>query len=193
LAGSATNTAKVQGTTVAHGAYALQFHTSGNALNYIMMDTVPAALTTHFFGRAYFNIGSAVQNTGHQMFTIAGAKTPGGGLPNSPRLEVGAAQGKWQLTAWANFAGGGGEDFASGGTLPTGKWSCVEWEVQAGAPNNIITLWVDGVMQFTKNAKNLVSAFSQIGFGYYAYSNPPAFDIFLDDIELDTKRVHCLP
>jgi hypothetical protein len=197
VSGSATNTAKVQGTTVAHGSYALQFHTNGgntsaDGLNYIMMEAVPARLTSHFYGRAYFNIGSAVQNSGHQMFTIAGAKMPGAGFPHSPRLEVGASGGKWQLTAWANETGGG-EAYGGGGTLPTGKWVCIEWEVQAGATNNLITVSVEGVQQATETASSRVSAFSEIGFGYYAYSNPPAFDIYLDDIVLDTKPVACLP
>jgi hypothetical protein len=196
LAAGAANTAKVENTIVAHGSYSLQFHTaagtSGGPLNFIMMDSVPAELTSHFYGRAYFNIGSAVQNSGHQMFTIAGAKMPNG-FPNGPRLEVGASGGKWQLTAWANYNGGPGEDYGSGGTLPTGKWVCIEWEVQAGAPNNVITVWADGTLQATKTAKNFVPAFSQIGFGYYGYSNPPAFDMYVDDIVLDTKRVNCLP
>jgi hypothetical protein len=192
LADNPANTAKVQSAMLSHGKSAIQFHTGGGRENYILMKTVPAALTAHFFGRANFNIGSAVQNAGHQMFTIAGIPMPGGGFPHSPRLEVGASGGKWQLTAWANETGGG-EDYASGGTLPTGKWACVEWEVQAGAPNNVITVWVDGTMQLTKNAKNLVSSFSQIGFGYYSYGTPPPFDIYVDDIALDTKRVNCLP
>jgi hypothetical protein len=52
---------------------------------------------------------------------------------------------------------------------------------------------VPGSPIFDGKSTNLVGGFSDFGFGFYDWHPNNAFDLFYDDIVLDTKRVGCLP
>lgn len=91
------------------------------------------------------------------------------------------------------------EQYSLGGNVPLGQWMCLEWEFN-DAPDQARVL-VNGAEShaFTNIANNgvstgLVGGFSDFGFGYYDW-HPTAslFDLYFDDIVLDTKRVSCLP
>ncbi|MGA7120478.1 MAG: hypothetical protein WBY94_10295, partial [Polyangiaceae bacterium] len=88
-------TVTVQSSTVAHGKYAAQFHANPNLVSYdfIITKSAPAALSGHFFGRAYFFI-TPNPPAEHMEFFFAGTA----GFPNLKYIEVASAGTAWQLT-----------------------------------------------------------------------------------------------
>jgi hypothetical protein len=201
---SGGQSALVQKTKVAHGTYAAQFHALPNVLSYdlILTKNAPAALRGHHFGRAYFFVTPKPPAQHMSLLFAASA-----GFPKFKRLEVASYQGGWQMTS-VNQTGinsgsaalpGTTETYAMGGALPVEQWLCLEWEFN-DSPDEI-HIFVNGKddAAFT-NIKlggvttGQVGGFSDFGFGYYIW-HPVTypFDVFYDDIVLDTKRVGCLP
>jgi hypothetical protein len=181
---------------VGHGKFAAHFHANPSTVSYdfIITRKPPAALGGHHFGRAYFMI-TPMPPTNHTEYVYAGTV----GFPQYKYLEVAsAAPLAWQLTYVDLVPPANGEDYHSGGHVPTGKWFCLEWEFD-DAPDQA-TVYVDGVADFSQKAftfggatTGLVGGFAAFGFGYYAWHPATyAFDVYYDDIVLDTKRVGCL-
>ncbi|HVT09748.1 MAG TPA: hypothetical protein VHO67_19940, partial [Polyangia bacterium] len=181
---------------VAHGKYAAHFHARPNVVSYdfIITKNPPAALKGHHFGRAYFMV-TPMPPTNHTEYVFAGTT----GFPKLKYLEVAsAAPLVWQLTYVDLASPATGEDYHSGGKVPVAKWFCMEWEFD-DAPDRA-AVYVDGTQAFAQNAftfngasSGLVGGFAAFGFGYYAWH--PAtydFDVYYDDIVLDTKRVGCI-
>ena len=104
----------------------------------------------------------------------------------------------WQLTYVDLVPPTTGEDYHAGGTVPVGRWICLEWEFN-DTPDTA-AVFVDGAQDFAQNSftfggatTGLVGGFAAFGFGYYAWHPATyAFDVYYDDIVLDTKRVGCL-
>jgi len=202
----------VQQKTVAHGRYAAQFHGQGGVPNdyaFIIAKNAPAALSIHHFGRAYVFITPKPQS-GHTQMVFAGTT----GFAASPKLkylEVANINGGWQLAfAELDVPPMGEEAAYPPGQLPVMTWSCMEWEFN-DQPDRI-NLWVDGKLIggfddqdiayppghvpgtpiFNNKSSGLVGGFTDFGFGFYDWHPVNAFDIYYDDIVLDTKRVTCL-
>jgi hypothetical protein len=197
-------TVVVQKGMAAHGVYAAQFHALPNILSYdlIITKNAPSALSGHHFGRAYFYI-TPMPPSQHMTLLFAGSS----GFPKFKRLEVASYESGWQLTSVdqtgitssAAATSGTTETYAMGGTLPVKKWFCLEWEFN-DTPD-LARVFVDGNEDFAFTNISLggstsgqVGGFSDFGFGFYIWH--PAtypFDVYYDDIVLDTKRVGCLP
>jgi hypothetical protein len=196
-------TAVVEQTKAAHGKFAAQFHgmpASGYA--FMIAKNAPPELRTHHFGRAYVSIGPTFP-MGHTGLVYAGsAGTPGG----DKYLEVAGVRGGWQL----NFHSPAGEAPLRVGCTanvsgcpptilrPAEPWICLQWEFN-DQPDQI-ALSVDGKpittyspITFNNQTSNLVTGFVEFGFGFYNW-HPEAstFDVYYDDIALDTKAVGCL-
>jgi hypothetical protein len=186
-------TVTVQTKVVAHGKYAAEFHANPNITSYdfIITKDAPAALRGHHFGRAYFNV-TPKPPAEHTEFLFAGTA----GFPKLKYLEVAGIGTEWQLT-YVDLIGGG-ESYASGGSAPDAQWICLEWEFN-DTPDQA-TVFVNGVQSYARDsivfmgqATGLVGGFTDFGFGYYAWHPASyAFDIYYDDIVLDTTRVGCL-
>lgn len=189
----------VQTTTVAHGKYALRVHSDpGKGAAYDFIITSTPKISGHHFGRAYFNATPKPPGA-HTEFLYAGTK----GFPGTVKyLEVAGIGTGWQLT-WVSLPNGG-ESYASGGALPPGRWMCLEWELN-DTPDQA-SVFVDGNLapDFTRPiiksaagvTTGLVGGFAEFGFGYYDWhpnTAAYAFDLYYDDIVLDTKRIGCLP
>jgi hypothetical protein len=183
---------------VAHGKYAAHFHATPNTVSYDFMITKnpPAALKGHHFGRAYFMI-TPMPPTNHTEYIYAGTT----GFPQLKYLEVAsAAPLVWQLTYVDLVPPGTGEDYHSGGKLPIGKWFCLEWEFNDAPDQAAVYLDGNATAAFAQNTftfngvtADLVGGFAAFGFGYYVWHPATyAFDVYYDDIVLDTKRVGCL-
>ncbi|MDP9148805.1 MAG: hypothetical protein M3O36_02525, partial [Myxococcota bacterium] len=188
----------VQMAKAAHGKYALQVHSDpGKGAAYDFVITNKPKIPGHHFGRAYFNATPKPPGA-HTEFLYAGTA----GFPQLKYLEVASNGAAWQLT-FVDLLPGGGESYASGGTVPVSRWACVEWEF-ADTPDQA-SVFVDGkaVADFTRPSidykgatTGLVGGFTDFGFGYYSWhpnTAPYAFDLYYDDIVLDTKRIGCLP
>ena len=195
---------QVQKAKVKHGTYAAQFHANPNVLSYdlIMTKGAPMELRGHHFGRAYFYVTPKPPDQHATLLFAASA-----GFPTFKRLEVATIHSGWQLTS-VNQTGitsgsaataGTTETYAAGGTLPVEQWICLEWEFN-DTPDQA-RIFVDGKEDFAftnivldGKSTGQVGGFTDFGFGYYVWH--PAtypFDVFYDDIVLDTKRVGCLP
>ena len=86
-----------------------------------------------------------------------------------------------------------------GGTLPVKKWFCLEWELNDSQTSHACSSTHKEDFSFTPISLNgktsgQVGGFSDFGFGFYIWHPATyAFDVYYDDIVLDTKRVNCLP
>jgi hypothetical protein len=186
------NILTVQKDKVAHGKYALRVScpVPARATNALLFaKDLPAALRHHLFGRAYVYITPEVPDR-HIIFFTAGTT----GFPKSKYQEVASAHGLFQITfidqADAN------EDYHSGGQVPYGRWFLLEWEFN-DQPDQA-TVWVDGEKvldsPFTYKtpgpSTDLVGGFTDITLGFRLRGAAPVpFDIYYDDIALDTHRI----
>ncbi len=206
-------TMKVQSTTAAHGKYAVQFHgpanPSANDYVYIIGKNAPAALAKHNFGRAYMYISP--QRNDIDMGLIFGGTA---GFPKPTYMSIANHSTGWQFGFIKLSGSPGGEVQAyPKGDIPVMKWSCLEWEFNDDPDE--INVWGDGVAIGSLNNKTvaypsgkvpgtplynnmdsgLIGAFTDFGFGFYDWhpANRPAFDLYYDDIVLNTERIGCLP
>jgi hypothetical protein len=181
---------------VAHGRYAAHFHANPNVVSYdfIISKSPPAGLAGHHFGRAYFMV-TPMPPLNHTEYIYAGTT----GFPRYRYLEVAsAAPLAWQLTYVSLIPPNTGEDYHSGGKVPVGRWFCLEWEFN-DTPDRAV-VYVDSVQDFAQSTftfagatTGLVGPFAAFGFGYYAWHPAAyAFDVYYDDIVLNTSRVGCL-
>lgn len=198
----------VQSTQVHSGKSALQVHYPKGApglYGFIVATHLPDSVRTHCFGRAYLFISPGMP-AGHDALLSAG--TPG--WPNSNFLELGASGGKNVMASYQQ----NDPKVPRGETIskanppyPVGKWFCLEWEFN-DAPDSITT-WIDGqpsgeLKGFSFKARaaagapaptavpgnKLVTGFSDFAFGFrYWGSAKTDYDIYYDDIVIDTKRI----
>jgi hypothetical protein len=204
----------IQRDTAAHGQYAAQFHglptpTGGasNAYAYLLTKAAPTALATHNFGRAYFKI--APQSHSINLGLVFGGTA---GFPKPTYMSIAGHSGGWQLGFIKLSGSPTGEVQAYPPAPMPATWMCLEWEFN-DEPDQL-SLWVDGktvgsldpnhldyppghvpgAPLYNGMSSGLVGSFTDFGFGFYDWhpSGTTAFDVFYDDIVLDTKRVGCL-
>jgi hypothetical protein len=196
----------------AHGQRAAHFHGKGNVANddaFIVTKQLPAALAVHHFGRLYFYV-SAKPTSGHTMWILGGSAA----MSANPKLrdfEVATINGGWQLGFdQLGMTPSGEEVFYPPGQVPVAKWTCLEWEFDDQPDTD--ALWIDGKSLgsldpqhidypsghvpgapiFDGKSAGLIGGFSTYSFGFYDWHPNADFDLYLDDIVLDTKRVGCL-
>jgi hypothetical protein len=191
---SGENSLAVQPEQVAHGRFALRVRCPAPAMKtwaFIAAADLPDSLRRHHFGRAYMFI-TPKPPARHTILLMAG--TPG--FPFNKFQEVATSNGRFQLTYVELKPEGNNEDYHSGGTIPVGRWFCLEWEFN-DEPNRA-AVWVDGqpvyetgfVSRVNGRSSNLVGAFTDFLFGFRLWgAAPEAFDVYYDDIALDTKRI----
>jgi hypothetical protein len=81
--------------------------------------------------------------------------------------------------------------------LPLDKWTCVEWQVTFGAPTGSARLWMNGVMSPSASLDHINTqpspAYTAILMGLLFYAAVPqaAFDVWIDDVIIDAKRIGC--
>lgn len=192
---SGGQTMKVQSEQAAHGKYAVQFHGAPNVVSYdfIITKQAPAALHGHHYGRAYF-LATPKPPQKHTEFLFAGSS----GFPKLKYLELAESDLNWQLTFVQEVAPTGETYQGSSKAIPLAKWSCLSWEFN-DSPDQI-SVSVDGAPQtsfdsiaFGGKNTGLVGGFTDFGFGFYAWHPATyAFDLYYDDIVLDTKPIACL-
>jgi hypothetical protein len=203
-------TLKVQQDQAAHGKYALQIHYPEMATQsyaFIVAPHLPDSVKGHFFGRAYVKIDPATPQP-HTVLLFAGAA----GWPLSKFDEIGVSRNTFQPSYQENKSARGqgrGEDVKHAGPVPLGKWFLLEWEMNDDP--STLTIWADGQIsqvvqgdQKTDTAafhwpkdsdivKGVVGGFEEFGFGTRVWGGAnavtTAFDVYYDDIAIDTKRI----
>jgi hypothetical protein len=213
-------TLAVQTQQVAHGKYALHLQGLGSGSDdwaTLFAKNAPAALkSATTFGRASMYFSATVSASLHIQFSFAGSNGTGAGTGPAPLtklryLEVGSYNGQWQLSMDIHDVAPNIEDSAYAGTnIPTNKWVCVEWELE-DQPERI-TLWVGGTQAgvfdnmhinyssdgtksggtFYQGKNNgLIGVFDTFGIGFHDWHPAKVFDVYYDDVVLDTKRIGC--
>jgi hypothetical protein len=186
------NTLTVQQDRVAHGKYALLVRCPVPAQRthaFLRTANLPESLRHHLFGRAYVYIAPALPDR-HIIFLTAGTS----GFPKYRYQEVASAHGLFQLTYVDTRPNGPLlEDYHAAGEVPLGRWFLLEWEFN-DEPDQA-TLWVDGEEVLSTplikgQSADLVGGFTDAAFGFLLWGAAPVpFDIYYDDIALDTHRI----
>ena len=204
-------TFEVEQDLVAHGKYAVHFHgldlATAKTQDYafLISKNLPAELKTHHFGRASFFITPA-PHSGHTGMFWAGTT----GFPRPNYEEVANIGGGWQLGYVHNMSSPTDEKVAyPPGKVTAMKWQCMEWEFNDQP--DMMSLWVESTLLGVFDDKHidyppghvpgspisnnmssgLLGGFVDFGVGFYDWHPQNAFDLYYDDIVLDTKRVGC--
>jgi hypothetical protein len=186
---------EIQQDRVAHGKYALLVRCPTPAHGtqaFLLARNLPEPLRHHHFGRAYVYLTPGIPDR-HTIFLTAGTA----GFPKYKYQEVATAHGKFQLTFVNTTVNGPlGEDWHAGPELPIGRWFLLEWEFN-DQPDQA-AIWVDGEKVFDTpftfktegQSSDLVGGFTDFAVGFKLWGAAPApFDIYYDDIALDTHRI----
>jgi hypothetical protein len=217
----AGGTLVIQKQTVAHGKYAMQVHGLAGPTDYALIVTkaAPAALQGAHFGRAYFFITPKPLTSGHTQMVFAGTTGTGpangpGPFPKLKYMEVANINGGWQIGFDLLDVAPLIEEVAypaGSPQVPVMTWTCLEW--QFNDQPDVVNLWVDGQAigtfdnqhvsypgghvpgspLYSGKSTGLIGSFTVFGFGFHDWHPSKPFDLFYDDIVLDTKRVGCLP
>jgi hypothetical protein len=188
-----TATISVEQNRVAHGKNALLAHYPAGAQGAyaFIAARLPDSLHDHLFGRAYVYI--ATMPGTHSVLLNAGNP----GYPISNFLEVGIRRRVFQPSYQQNAAGVPRTETTDmvPGTIPVGRWFCLEWEFN-DKPDRII-LKVDG-QPFADQSLNLksvtselVKGFSEFDIGFRSWGKAGAsdIDIYYDDIAISDKPI----
>ena len=213
-------TIEVQSGTVLHGKYALHVHGAASKTDdyaLIVSKNAPAALNATHYGRANFLITPKPLTSGHTQMVFAGVNGTGsangpGPLPKLRYMEVANINGGWQIGFDLLDLSPLIEEVAypaGSPQVPTMTWSCLEWEF-SDAPDTV-NFWVDGkaigtfddqhvsypsghtpgTPLYDGTSSGLIGGYQLFGFGFHDWHPNQPFDLYYDDIVLDTKRVGC--
>jgi len=214
----AGGTEEIQQQIVAHGKYAWHVHSTGARGDFAMILTKSAPPSLQgagpVFGRAYLH--TTPNKNPHVELGFAESA----GYPNLNYMEFAeCGGGSWQLgfdlfTPAPSVAKGFVEEASythpGGQQIPVMKWSCIEWEF--GDDPDLMVLWVDGqqIGQFdvqhmdyssvpktassalNGKSSNIIGGFSVFGLGFHDWGSANSFDLYYDDLVLDSHRVGCL-
>jgi hypothetical protein len=207
VAGDATIAVEV--TEGAHGRYALHIHypdMAARSYAFVVANHLPGSVAKHYFGRAYMKIAPGVGTT-HNPLIFSGEP----GWPLSKFQEIGTSRGLWMPSYQENKStrgnGRGEITYRADVGPPLDRWFLIEWEFSDDP--SCITMWIDGeklpinmadrkvetvTFDWPKGSGNVSGligeGYKEIGFGARVWGAPPeGFDVYYDDIVIDTKRI----
>jgi hypothetical protein len=216
----AGGTLSIESDLAAHGRYAMHVHGLAGPADYALIVTknAPSALAAGAFGRAYFFITPKPLTSGHTQMTFAGSDGTGtaegpGPFSKLRYMEVANINGGWQIGFDLLDVSPLVEEVAypaGSPQVPVMTWSCLEW--QYSDEPDVVNLWVDGAAigtfdnehvsypgghtpgspLYQGTSSGLIGRYSVFGFGFHDWHPNKPFDLYYDDIVLDTKRVGCL-
>lgn len=194
---------------------------SGDDWALLVLKNVPAALKgPSTFGRAMMYAAANETVSIHVQMAFAGHN--GTGTANGPApfsklryMEVASNGTRWQLGFDLLDLSPLVEEVSySKGRVTTDAWICLEWQFE-DSPDRVAE-WVDGTQVGTFDNTNvgyaspgptpsaggalwdgkssgLIGGFDFFGFGMHDWHPQKEFDIYYDDVVLDSKRVGCPP
>jgi hypothetical protein len=191
----------------ARGKQSLHLHLVGQAWATISETKTFPAAGNHFFGRLFFRataIPTTSPNTAAHWTLVAGS---GNG---TSEIREGGISGKWG-TGTDNQGAGGTGDWTNADNDPAGNpkpvpsntWACIEWEYDGGS--NETRFWWDGVEHpsmhttstmhgGTQSVPYLLPQFTNVKIGWMLYQNPVSpttFEVWIDEIAIDSQRIGC--
>jgi hypothetical protein len=178
-----------------HGKHAIHLHTLATASKALLHETKTFPLPggkNSIYGRANFLLGQGINvPKNHTNLFEASGKVNG----VNGNYRYGSSNGHFL----ANY-NPGDPTKSSATNIPKGVWSCMEWAFLGDT--NEMRFWLDGV-ELTDIAipstgvKGMVwtaPTFNSLYFGWITYAQDMAsdhYDIWYDDIALDTARIGC--
>jgi hypothetical protein len=172
---------QVQSTVVHRGRYAMQIHYDDHYGGWIAAKEMASfpALQNQLFGRYYIYMLPSVP-AGHSRMSATL-------FDNGKRLEI----NPWGLLY------GNDEIFGRIETpvTPMGaRWTCVEWSIvpDANNPGSVNgALYIDGVLTYTIAFPSVTMNAFEL-FQESSSTNDIIYNIYYDDVALDTQRIGCL-
>jgi hypothetical protein len=188
-----TATISVEQNRVAHGKNALLAHYPAGAQGAyaFIAERLPDSLHDHLFGRAYVYI--ATMPGTHSVLLNAGNP----GYPISNFLEVGIRRRVFQPSYQQNAAGVPRTETTDmvPGTIPVGRWFCLEWEFNDKPDRIVLKLdgqpFADQSLDLKSVKSELVKGFSEFDIGFRSWGKAGAsdIDIYYDDIAISDKPI----
>jgi hypothetical protein len=189
-------TAVVDGTQHHRGASALHLNapaltTDGSAVNVAAnIRHTEAMLPSTVFVRAFVMFSAAQPQSVEQFFLAQQSASPYYGL----QLELDQGTGDYAMTDWSVTP-----NFYQVSTVgaAAASWTCVEWELDPPASGSTMTnsdLWVNDAEVPSLHITNTPMTDLEVlgfGIGFYQVTSLPAYDLWIDDIYVDTSRVGC--
>jgi hypothetical protein len=172
------------------------------------------------YGRAMMYLSADATASIHVQFAFAGHNGTGSATGPAPfsklrYMEIASYGGRWQLGFDLLDLSPLVEEVSySTPHIMTQAWQCVEWQFEDDPDH--ITSWADSVQTSTFDSSNvgyaspgptpkpggalwdgksagLIGGFDTFGFGFHDWHPQREFDIYYDDVVLDSKRVACPP
>ncbi|MET8576622.1 hypothetical protein [Streptomyces sp. NPDC005012] len=198
---TAGGTLTVERDATRHGKH-LRIRTEGNGKAFLRVDGVKAPGNS-FWGRVRLRVDAfpTAPDWAHWTMVEATGEGPGYVRPLGGQYVPGVDKNLWGVgsdggptgdwTAWRESA-----------PAVAGVWQCVEWRMDA--TDNEISVWLDGVAkpELTVSTRDHGGAdadfvfprFDTVKIGWQLYQgdpSPSAYDVRMDDIALDERRVGC--
>lgn len=151
-------------------------------------------LSGGFYSRAWVYLPSAADLVGFNYFTLLEVRQAA-----DPFLGAGVQINRDQSTL-VNWTATPAAFVGSGAAFPRDTWTCVEWQIVFGKGTGATNVWIGGAEKPTialdatdtaptpAYADVLLGAF--VGTGGEAQ---PSFDLYVDDVAFDDKRIGCAP
>lgn len=186
----------------------------------LLVKNVPAALKgTATYGRMYVYAAPEMTSSIHIQLSFAGRDGTGTATGPAPFTklryqETGLYSGRWQQGFDLLDVSPSVEEVSySNNHIPTGRWACLEWKFDDQP--DAVTVWLDGTQVasfdntnvgyaspgpipksgaplYMGSSTGLIGGFERFGFGFHDWHPQKVFDLYEDDLVLDSKRVGCL-
>ena len=186
------------------GQKVLHVHTEGNGRAFLKVDDF-AAPGNSFFGRVRLRVAAFPTAPDWAHYTVIEATGAGPEIVRPLGGQYVPVVGDG-VALWGVGADGGptGDwtNWRESAPSKAGVWTCVEWRMDAA--DNRISVWLDGVAKpdLTVSTKShggndvdfVFPQFNTVKLGWQLYQGgptPSSYDLWLDDIQLSSKRVGC--
>jgi len=189
----------------ARGAHALHVHTDDNGTAFLRIPFTPP--DNSHFGRMWLYVNAFPSAPDWAHYTLVQGSGTGGGVIRPVGGQFAPAGGSRTAGAYWGIGSDGGPtgDWTNWRTTAPsegGRWSCIEWEMDAS--DNFIRLTIDGVEREDQTVNTTMHGGDPVDFVfptfetlrigwqlYQAGTTPAGFDLWIDDLVLDTTRVGC--
>jgi hypothetical protein len=200
----------IETTRAARGTHSAHFHTSDNGLQYITeTKTFPAPKDT-YYARVFVWFDALPTAPDWAHWTISGAQA--GTAQDAPEIRIG---GQWDSNHDIELFGVGTDHGVTGDwtnldadpngkpkAVPARQWVCLEWMFDGDA--NETKFWWDGVEHpsLATSSTNhggssdpfILPQFDSMWVGWWLYqpgTDPPEFDVWIDEVAVDYARIGC--
>ncbi|HTQ44050.1 MAG TPA: hypothetical protein VMI75_14930 [Polyangiaceae bacterium] len=187
-------TVGIDGTEHHRGANALHVHapalSSGSAVNVAGSINHIAPLPSPVFVRAFYMFSSAQPQEVESFVAVVQGESPYYGM----QLDLWQTTGDFALTDWTVSPS---LNVTNGPASTASTWTCVEWELvppSSGTSMTTMDLWVNDNEAANLHLTNVTMSDLgelEFGIGFEAVTTLPAYDMWIDDIYVDTSRVGC--